>query len=70
MGLALAPGDRHRRREVDAALVGSQLLGLAVVRYILCIPSLAGMDDANLIGWLRPVITYYLAGPAPGGGAR
>jgi AcrR family transcriptional regulator len=48
-----------------AALVGSQLLGLAVARYILCIPPLAGMDEAALIEWLRPVITHYLAGPAP-----
>jgi AcrR family transcriptional regulator len=48
-----------------AALVGSQLLGLAVARYILCIPPLAGMDDANLIEWLRPVLTQYLTGPAP-----
>jgi AcrR family transcriptional regulator len=48
-----------------AALVGSQLLGLAVARYILCIPPLAGMDDAKLIEWLRPVFAHYLADPAP-----
>ncbi len=48
-----------------AALVGSQLLGLAVARYIICIPPLAGMDDANLIEWLRPVLAHYLTGHAP-----
>ncbi len=48
-----------------AALVGSHLLGLAVARYILGIPPLAGMDDAHLIEWLRPVLALYLAGPAP-----
>jgi AcrR family transcriptional regulator len=48
-----------------AALVGSQLLGLAVARYILGVPSLIAMGDADLIEWLRPVITHYLAGPAP-----
>jgi AcrR family transcriptional regulator len=60
--LAVVVPDRAAER---AALVGSQLLGLAVARYILCIPSLADMDDANLIEWLRPVITHYLADPAP-----
>jgi AcrR family transcriptional regulator len=48
-----------------AALVGSQLLGLAVARYILVVPPLAGMDDAQLIEWLRPVLAHYLADPAP-----
>lgn len=60
--LAAVVPDRAAER---AALVGSQLLGLAVARYILGIPSLADMDDANLIEWLRPVITHYLADPAP-----
>jgi AcrR family transcriptional regulator len=48
-----------------AALVGSQLLGLAVARYILGVPPLAGMGDAQLIEWLRPVLAHYLADPAP-----
>ena len=60
--LAAVVPDRAADR---AALVGSQLLGLAVARYVLCIPALAAMDDAHLIGWLRPVITHYLSGPAP-----
>jgi AcrR family transcriptional regulator len=60
--LAAVVPDRAAER---AGLVGSQLLGLAVARYILCIPSLADMDDANLIEWLRPVFTRYLADPAP-----
>ncbi len=60
--LAVVVSDRAAER---AALVGSQLLGLAVARYILCIPALAEMDDAALIDWLRPVLAHYLAGPAP-----
>ncbi len=48
-----------------AALVGSQLLGLAVARYVLAVPPLVGMDDAQLTEWLRPVPAHYLAGPAP-----
>jgi AcrR family transcriptional regulator len=60
--LAAVVPDRAPER---AALVGSQLLGLAVGRYILCIPPLAGMDDARLIEWMRPVLAHYLADPAP-----
>ena len=60
--LAAVVPDRAAER---AALVGSQLLGLAVARYILCIPGLAGMDEATLIEWLRPVLTHYLTGHAP-----
>jgi AcrR family transcriptional regulator len=60
--LAAVVPDRAPER---AALVGSQLLGLAVSRYILCIPPLVGMDDARLIEWMRPVLAHYLADPAP-----
>jgi AcrR family transcriptional regulator len=50
------------RADERAALVGSQLLGLAVARYIVCIPGLVAMDDATLSEWLRPVLAYYLTG--------
>ena len=48
-----------------AALVGSQLIGLAVARYVLGVPPLVAMDDAQLTEWLRPVLAHYLADPAP-----
>jgi AcrR family transcriptional regulator len=60
--LAAVALDRAAER---AALVGSQLLGMAVARYILVVPPLAGMDDARLTEWLRPVLAHYLADPAP-----
>ena len=60
--LAAVVPDRPAER---AALVGSQLLGLAVARYILGVPPLVGMDDAQLIEWLRPVLAHYLTDPAP-----
>ncbi|CAM2837530.1 TetR family transcriptional regulator [Mycobacterium intermedium] len=60
--LAAVVPDRAAER---AALVGSQVLGLATARYILCIPALAQMDDTELIEWLRPVLARYLVGPAP-----
>jgi len=60
--LAVVVPDRADER---AALVGSQLLGLAVARYVLCLPALADMDDTTLIEWLRPVLAHYLTGGAP-----
>jgi AcrR family transcriptional regulator len=48
-----------------AALLGSQLLGLAVARYVVCIPALVAMDDEQLAEWLRPVLAHYLTDAAP-----
>jgi AcrR family transcriptional regulator len=48
-----------------AALVGSQMLGVAVARYVLGIPPIVVMDDATLAEWLRPVVAHYLGDPAP-----
>lgn len=58
---AITPDRAHER----ASLVGSQLLGLAVARYILGVPPLIGMSDEQLIEWLRPVLARYLTEPAP-----
>lgn len=48
-----------------AALVGSQVLGIAMARYIVGVPPLVAMDDATLTEWVRPVLARYLTGPAP-----
>lgn len=48
-----------------AALVGAQLLGVAVSRYILKTPPLVSMGDEELTRWLRPVIESYLTRPYP-----
>lgn len=60
--LAKVAIDRPAER---AALIGSQLLGIAVGRYILGIPPLVAMDDEALARWLKPVLTHYLTDPAP-----
>ncbi|HXO12117.1 MAG TPA: TetR/AcrR family transcriptional regulator, partial [Mycobacterium sp.] len=60
--LATVTPDRAPER---ASLVGSQLLGVAVARYILGVPPLTAMSDAQLVEWLRPVIAHYLTDPAP-----
>jgi len=64
--------DRHEARGLDAyhpaeraALLGSQILGLAVSRYVLKVPPLAHMSRAELEAWVTPVIRHYLTDPAP-----
>jgi AcrR family transcriptional regulator len=53
---AVAP-DRPDER---AALVGSQILGLAFARYVLRVPPLADMTHDQLVRWVGPVLEYYL----------
>ncbi|MGV9798892.1 TetR/AcrR family transcriptional regulator [Mycobacterium sp. NPDC003449] len=60
--LAAVVPDRPAER---AALVGAQLLGVAVSRYILAMPPLVAMDDEALISWLSPVLAHYLTHPTP-----
>ena len=60
--LAAVVPDRPAER---AALVGAQLLGVAVSRYILGTPPLVDMADAELIEWLTPVLAHFLTHPAP-----
>jgi AcrR family transcriptional regulator len=61
MVAAVAP-DRPAER---AALLGSQVLGLALARYVLRLPPIAAMPADELVGWLGPVAQAYLTGPAP-----
>ncbi|WP_099023743.1 TetR/AcrR family transcriptional regulator [Mycolicibacterium palauense] len=51
-----------------AVMVGSQVLGIALARYILQEPTLVEMDDAVLADWVRPALAHYLTGPMPGRG--
>lgn len=59
--LAAVTPDRAAER---AALVGSQVLGIAMARFVVGVPALAAMDEATLTDWVRPVIAHYLTGPA------
>lgn len=60
---ALAPAVPDHPAE-RAAMVGSQILGLALARYVLRTPPLAEMPPAELLEWLSPVIEHYLTSPA------
>jgi AcrR family transcriptional regulator len=52
---------------IRAGLISSQLLGLALCRYILELPPVVGMSREALLTLVGPVIQKYLegAGPAP-----
>ncbi|MCW2757990.1 MAG: putative transcriptional regulator, TetR family protein [Nocardioidaceae bacterium] len=54
------------RPEVRAALVGSQVLGLALARYVLRLPPLVELTREELVAWVGPVLTHYLAGEISG----
>ncbi|EXG81126.1 TetR family transcriptional regulator [Cryptosporangium arvum] len=48
------------RPEERAAMIGSQVVGVAVARHIIGLPALVDMDDATLADWLGPTIARYL----------
>lgn len=60
--LAAVTPDRPAER---AAMVGSQVLGIAMARFVVGVPALAAMDEAALTEWVRPVLAHYLTGPGP-----
>jgi AcrR family transcriptional regulator len=55
-----------------AGMVGSQLLGLALTRYVLRLPPVAAMDAPTLVATVTPVLQHYLTGELarPVGGDR
>jgi AcrR family transcriptional regulator len=61
LAVRLAPDQPHTR----VGLVSSQLLGLALCRYVLELPPVVAMDRAEVIAWLAPTVHRYLLGPAP-----
>jgi hypothetical protein len=46
--------------DLRATLVGSQLVGLAIGRYLLRIEPLASADPATVAGWVAPTLQRYL----------
>lgn len=54
-GQALSPERR-------AGLVASQMLGLALTRYVLPFPPIAALDRTALVTWVGPTIQRYLVG--------
>jgi AcrR family transcriptional regulator len=48
-----------------AGMISSQLLGLALSRYVLRLPPLVALDAEALIAMVTPVLTHFLTGPVP-----
>lgn len=46
-----------------ATLVGSQLAGLAMIRYVIGVEPMASMDPAILVDAIGPTLSRYLTGP-------
>jgi AcrR family transcriptional regulator len=51
-----------------AELVGSQLMGLALARYVVGIEPLASASPDTIVAWLGPTVQRYLTGPTPSAG--
>ncbi|SEL57108.1 TetR family transcriptional regulator [Nonomuraea pusilla] len=54
-----------RQAPTRAALVASQMLGMALCRYILRFPPAVAMSDDEVIAWVSPTIQNYLTGEHP-----
>ena len=53
------------RPELRATLCGTQMFGLAFVRYVLKVEPLASADHATVIAAVAPNLQRYLTGPLP-----
>jgi AcrR family transcriptional regulator len=49
-----------------AGLLATQVLGLALCRYVLKLPPVAAMTPADIVAWLGPTIQRYLTADGPG----
>ena len=59
------PADAPRR----AMLVASQVLGMALLRYVLRFGPAAEMPRAELVAWLAPTVERYITAPSPAAAA-
>ncbi|MFI8828407.1 TetR family transcriptional regulator [Streptomyces sp. NPDC053431] len=61
LGVCPVPAEAPRR----AALAASQILGMALARYVLRLPPAAEMSREDVIAWLGPTVQRYLTAEAP-----
>lgn len=60
---ALCPDPAEAPRR--AALIASQILGMAMARYVLRLAPAVEMSRAEVVGWLAPTVQRYLTGESP-----
>jgi len=62
--IAVLSGEPERAG-VRAGLVASQILGMALCRYVLRLPPTVGMSRAEVVAWLGPAVQRYITGSSP-----
>jgi AcrR family transcriptional regulator len=60
-----AAGHDPASAALRSGLVATQILGLALCRYVLRLPPVVALEPEAVVRWLGPVIQTYLADPAP-----
>lgn len=55
----------HPDAERRAALVASQMLGMALVRYVLELEPAVGLSHDEVVAWLAPTVQRYLTAEGP-----
>lgn len=63
---AVAPAAPPASATTRAGLVATQILGLAISRYVLQLPPAVAMSHDEVVAWVGPTLESYLHGPAPG----
>jgi hypothetical protein len=58
------------RPKVRAALTGSQMVGLAFLRYVIKLEPIASADRHELVRWVGPTLQRYLTGSLDGAATR
>jgi AcrR family transcriptional regulator len=61
----LAAAASPDRPELRASLAGSQVVGLAMARYVVGVPPLADAERETVVAWVGPTIQRYLTGALP-----
>ena len=56
-------GENEERTRQRRALVASQLMGLAFIRYILRVPPISTTTPAEIASWAGPTLDRYMVGP-------
>jgi hypothetical protein len=56
--------------ELRAALVASQMIGLAMARFVVRFEPIAGASIEDMVSWYAPTLQRYLTGPLAGDKVR
>ncbi|MFF4251717.1 TetR family transcriptional regulator [Streptomyces sp. NPDC001663] len=63
--VALAVCPDREQAPARAGLAATQMLGLALTRYVLRIPPVVALHPEEIVAWLAPTVQRYLTAPSP-----